>query len=399
MGDDRRNLMTHSVTRRIFLESMGLGIMGITVTERLVAGLRLSSDADERTLFIGTYTKEKSEGIYRGRFHLTSGSLRVGSAVQGIVNPSFLAIDRSRGRLFAVNETSQFEGKPGGSVSAFSIDPKTGDLRLLNCQSSYGADPCHLTLDHSGRFVLVANYSGGNVAVLPVRDDGTLGEATDVVQHQGSSVTPRQLAPHPHSVNVDASGNFVYVPDLGIDKVMIYRFDQKGGKLLPADPAWAGVKAGAGPRHMVLHPDGQKAYVLGELDSMLRLFSVDRSTGALDQKQALSTVPSDFTGKNYPADIHIAPSGKFIYCSNRGHDSIAVFAVDGKTGELSMLQYQPTKGKWPRNFTIDPTGHYLLVANQRSDTITVFSIDQKGGTLSPTDQHVETPMPVCLKFL
>ena len=391
--------MNHTITRSNFLEAMGLGLVSIAITEKLFAGLRLRGDSDERTLFIGTYTKEKSEGIYRGRLDLTSGSLRIESAAKGITNPSFLAIDRSRGRLFAVNETAEYDGKPGGSVSAFSIDSKTGDLRLVNRQSSRGADPCHLTLDNSGRFVLVANYSGGNVAVLPVHNDGTLGEATDVVQHQGSSVTARQLAPHPHSVNVDASGNFVYVPDLGIDKVMIYRFDGKGGKLRPATPGWAGLKAGAGPRHMVFHPDGQKAYVLNELDSMLTLFAVDRSTGALDQRQAISTVPRDFAGKNYPADIHIAPSGKFIYCSNRGHDSIAVFAVDGKTGELSTLQHQPTKGQWPRNFTIDQTGRYLLVANQRSDTITVFSIGQKGGTLSPTDQQVELPVPVCLKFL
>ena len=391
--------MTRNVTRRIFLESMGLGLMGITAAKKLMAGLRLPGDADERTLFIGTYTKEKSEGIYRCRLDLNSGSQKVESAAKGVTNPSFLAIDRSRGRLFAVNETAEFEGKPGGSVSAFSIDPETGNLRLLNRQSSHGTDPCHLTLDNTGRYVLAANYSGGNIAVLPVHDDGSLGEATDVVQHQGSSVTTRQKAPHPHSVNIDGSGTFVYVPDLGIDRVMIYRFDAGKGKLLPATPAWAGVKPGAGPRHMAFHPGGKTAYLLNELDSTLILFAVDKSTGALKQKQAVSTVPRDFTGENYPADIHLSPAGEFLYCSNRGHDSIAVFAVDGKTGELSTLQMQPTEGKWPRNFAIDPTGRYLLAANQRSDSITVFSIDQKRGTLAPANQHIEIPAPVCLKFL
>jgi 6-phosphogluconolactonase len=392
-------LMTHSVSRRIFLESMGLGIMGITAAEKLVAGLRLPGEAEERTLFIGTYAKEKSEGIYRGRLDLTSGSLRVESGAKGITNPSFLAIDGSRGRLYAVNETAEFEGRPGGSVSAFAIDPKTADLRFLNRQSSHGGDPCHLTLDHTGRYVLVANYSGGNIAVLPVKEDGSLGEATDVVQHQGSSVTPRQTAPHPHSVNVDVSGNFIYVPDLGTDRVMIYRLDAGKGKLLPATRGWAGAKAGAGPRHMVFHPDGRNAYVLNELDTNVTRFAVDRSTGALEQKQAISTVPRDFTGANFPADIHLSSTGDFVYCSNRGHDSIAVFAVDRKTGELSILQVQPTGGKWPRNFTIDPTGRYLLVANQRSDSITVFSVDQKRGTLAPLRQQIEIPMPVCLKFL
>jgi 6-phosphogluconolactonase len=377
---------------------MGLGLFGIAAGEKPFAGLRLPGDSDERTLFIGTYTAGKRDGIYRGRLDLTSGKLSVESALEGMINPSFLAVDRSRGRLFAVSETARFEGKPGGSVGAFSIDSKTRDLRLLNRQSSHGADPCHLTLDKAGRYVLVANYTGGNVAVLPVQDDGSLGEATDVVQHQGSSVTPRQQAPHPHSVNFDVPGDFVYVPDLGIDRVMIYHFDKQGGKLLPATPGWAGLKAGAGPRHMVFHPDGQKAYVLNELDSRLTLFAVDRLTGALEQRQTVSTVPVDFAGENYPADIHVAPSGEFVYCSNRGHDSIAVFAVDGKTGGLSNVQYQPTEGKWPRNFTIDPAGRYLLVANQRSDTIVVFSMDHKRGTLAPTLQQAGIPMPVCLMF-
>lgn len=391
--------MTRNVTRRIFLESIGLSLMGITAAEKLIAGLRLPGDADERTLFIGTYTKEKGEGIYRCRLNLNSGSQKVESAAKGVTNPSFLAIDSSRGRLFAVNETAEFEGKPGGSVSAFSIDPETGNLRLLNRQSSHGTDPSHLTLDNTGRYVLVANYSGGNIAVFPVHDDGSLGEATDVVQHQGSSVTTRQKAPHPHSVNIDGSGTFVYVPDLGIDRVMIYRFDAGKGKLLPATPGWAGLKGGAGPRHMAFHPSGKTAYLLNELDSTLILFAVDKSTGALKQKQAVSTVPRDFTGENYPADIHLSPAGEFLYCSNRGHDSIAVFAVDGKTGELSTLQMQPTEGKWPRNFAIDPTGRYLLAANQRSDSITVFSIDQKRGMLTPAQQHIKIPAPVCLKFL
>ena len=391
--------MNHSNGRREFLQSFGLGLFGIAAGGDLFAGRGFPGVYDERTLYVGTYTSGKSKGIYRCRFDLTSGSLKVESAVMEATNPSFLAIDKSRHRLFAVNETSEFDGKPGGSVSSFSIDPATGDLQLLSRRSSQGGDPCHLTVDSAGRHVLVANYSGGSVAVLPVQDDGTLGEATDVVQHRGSSVHRRQQAPHAHSVNLDDSNRFAYVADLGLDKVMIYRFDGTGGKLVPAEQRWGELKAGAGPRHMVLHPDGQMAYVVNELDSTLTRFAVDRSTGALEQRQTISTLSRDFAGDNYPADVHIAPSGRFVYISNRGLDTIVVFAIDEKTGELSSLQHQPTRGKWPRNFSIDPTGRYLLVANQRSDTIAVFSIDEERGTLSPESELSGVPVPVCVKFL
>ena len=388
--------MAPTITRREFLTMAG---MGIVTADSLLAGRRPPEISGAVRLFVGTYTKGKSEGIYRCRFDAGSGKLTVESTIKGVTNPSFLVVDRNRGRLFCVNETAEFEGKPGGSVSAFALNPKTGDLQLLNSCSTHGADPCYLTIDAAGRFVLVANYTGGSLAVLPVQNDGSLGEATDVVQHEGSSVKPRQQGPHAHSVLLDTSGRFAYAADLGLDRVMIYRFDDREGKLLPTMPGWAELKPGAGPRHLAFSPDGSNVYVANELDSTLTVFSVDRSTGGLEHRQTVSTLPSGFAGENFPADIHVARSGRFVYASNRGHDSIAVFAVDAKTREVSPVQHEPTGGKWPRNFTIDPTGQYLLVANQRSDTITVFAIDPESGTLIPNGQAAEVPSPVCLKFL
>jgi 6-phosphogluconolactonase len=361
--------------------------------------LRYPLVPDTARLFVGTYTNARSEGIYCCRFDAGSGRLEVESVVKGVTNPSYLAIDRSRGRLFCVNETAEFEGMAGGSASAFALNVETGEVRSLNRGSTHGADPCYLTIDPDGRFVLVANYTGGSLAVLPVQNDGSLGEATDIIQHQGSSVKPRQQAPHAHSVVLDSSGRFAYAADLGLDKVMIYRFDGREGKLLPSTPGWAGLNPGAGPRHLAFSPDGSRLYVANELDSTMTVFSVEVSTGGLEHRQTVSTLPTDFTGENFPADIHVAQSGRFVYCSNRGHDSIAVFAVETKTGEVSPVQHESTCGKWPRNFTIDPTGQYMLVANQRSDTITVFAIDPESGTLTPNDGAAEVPSPVCLKFL
>jgi 6-phosphogluconolactonase len=284
-------------------------------------------------------------------------------------------------------------------VSAFALNPETGNLELLNSQSTYGADPCYLTIDPTGRFVLVANYTGGSLTVLPIHDNGSLGEATDVVQHKGSSTSPRQQAPHAHSVVLDPSGRLAYAADLGLDKVMIYHFDAQRGKLSPSTSGWAHLKPGAGPRHLAFSPDGSRVYVVNELDSTLSVFFVDRSTGGLEHRQTLSILPSTIAGENLSADVHVSLSGEFVYCSNRGHDSIAVLAVDEKTGKVSTVQHKASGGKWPRNFTIDPTGEYLLVANQKSDMITVFAIHQESGTLAPTGETAEVPSPVCLKFV
>jgi 6-phosphogluconolactonase len=247
--------------------------------------------------------------------------------------------------------------------------------------------------------VLVANYGGGSVCVLPILDDGQLDGATALVQHEGSSVNPRrQRGPHAHSVNVSPDDRFAFVADLGLDKVMIYRFDVTAGTLAPADPPWASVSPGAGPRHFAFHPGGKFAYVINELQSTVTAFAYDPERGSLDDLQTVSTLPSDFKDNNSTAEVLVHPSGNFLYGSNRGHNSIAVFAIDARTGWLSPVEKESTRGSTPRNFGIDPTGRYLLAANQASDAIVVFRIDKATGALTATGQEIEVPSPVCVRM-
>jgi 6-phosphogluconolactonase len=313
------------------------------------------------------------------------------------VNPSFLTIDRSKRFLYAVNEVGEFLQKPGGAVSAFAIDPVTHNLRLLNQQATLGADPCYLSVDSRKRTLLVANYSGGNISVLPVRSDGTLGMVAEVEQDEGSGPKEQQKGPHAHCVIFDRFERHALTADLGIDKVMIYRFE--GGKLSPAKQPFAELKAGAGPRHLSLHPTGKYLYVINELDSTMSAFKYDEREGSLTMIETVSTLPSDFIGTSYCADVHVSPSGKFLYGSNRGHNSIVGFEIDQRTGKLGLIEHVSTEGNWPRNFTIDPTGGFLLVANQRSDNVVVFSIDPATGRLKPTGVNEQIPSPVCFKFL
>ena len=350
-------------------------------------------------VYVGTYTAGRSEGIYLFRLNLSSGELRHVGTTKGVVNPSFLTLDGRRRYLYAVNEVEEFAGKKSGAVSAFAVDRKTGGLRFLNQQPSLGGAPCYVSLDAAERFLLVANYVGGNVTVLPVRVDGSLGEAADVKQFRGSGVNPgRQEGPHAHCILPDRSGRHVYSCDLGTDKVMIYRFDARGGKLVPNEEPWAQVKPGAGPRHLTFHPGGRHAYVINELDSTVTAFAHDPSRGTLRELQTVPALPADFKGANTGADIHVSPDGKFLYCSNRGHDSIAAFRVDARTGRLSSVAHTPTRGKKPRNFAVDPTGAFLLVANQDSDTIVTFRRDPLTGRLDPAGHVAEVPSPVCLKL-
>jgi len=351
-------------------------------------------------VYIGTYTRGESEGIYLYYMDKSTGALEFVSAARGIENPAFLAIHPEQRYLYSVNEVGQFAGKPAGAVSAFAIDSETGELTFLNQQSSQGPGPCHLSVDHTGQFALVANYSGGSVAVLPIGSDGKLGEATDFVQHEGSSVNPRrQEKPHAHSIMVDESNRYAFVPDLGMDKIMIYRLNLADGKLEPNDEPWAKVKAGAGPRHFDFHPNGKYAYVINELDNTLIAFAYDGTNGRLREIQTISTLPENFSGTSYCADVHVSPSGKFVYGSNRGHDSIAIFGIDEDTGKLTLVGYEPTQGKMPRNFGIDPTGAFLLAANQDSDNVVVFRIDRQTGNLKSTGFMVEVPKPVCVKMI
>jgi 6-phosphogluconolactonase len=384
-----------ALARRDFLRFAGLGALGLTVSELSLG----AKPAGELLVYVGTYTTGKSEGVYLYRLNLASGVLKQVGTTKGVVNPSFLALAPSRRYLYAVNEVGDFAGKKSGAVSAFAVDQRSGALRLLNQQASLGADPCYVDVDASGRFVLIANYTGGNVTVFPVQRDGSLGEATDMKQAQGSSVNPeRQQGPHAHCIVLDPSNRFAYSCDLGTDKIMIFRFDARNGKLLSGEPPWVQVEPGAGPRHLAFHSGGKYVFVLSELRSTVTAFTRDPEKGSLHELQTITTLPKDFTGTSWSADIHVSLDGRFLYCSNRGHDSIAIFTIDPRNGALTTVGHETTRGMTPRNFAIDPTGEFLLVANQKSDNIVVFRLDQKTGRLNSTGHEVQVPSPVCLKF-
>jgi 6-phosphogluconolactonase len=354
---------------------------------------------DKLWVYVGTYTQKASKGIYRCELDLASGKLGPVALAAEATNPSFLAVHPSRRHLYAVSEVANIGGQKTGAVAAFAIDPATGGLKLLNQQPSGGAGPCHLVVDKEGMNVLVANYGGGSAASLPLDGTGKLGGAVSVVQHQGKSVNPkRQGEPHAHSVNLDAANRYAFVADLGLDKVMIYRFNPARGTLTAHDPPSAPIAPGAGPRHFAFHPSGKYAYVINELANTVTAFSYDAERGVLQEMQTVTTLPKDFTGTSHTAEVVVHPSGKFLYGSNRGHDSIAVFRIDD-AGKLTPAGHQGEKVKTPRNFAIDPTGTYLLVANQAADTVIAFRIDPDSGALKPTGAVAEVPVPVCVRFV
>jgi 6-phosphogluconolactonase len=386
----------HNSSRRRFLSLAGLTACGLSLRSPLKAW---QSSRRELIVYVGTYTTGRSEGIYVCRLDLSSGELKQIGVAKGVANPSFLTLDAKGRFLYAVNEVKEFEGKAVGAVSAFSIERATGGLKLVNQQSSGGAGPCHLALDGSGKFLLVANYDAGSFEVLPIRQGG-LGAPIDIIQHRGSSVNPqRQPGPHAHCVATDKNNRRVFVTDLGLDKIMIYEFDERTGKLTRNQPPSFQTKPGAGPRHFALHNNGLWAYVISELDSTMSALAYDRASGELKETQTVSTLPADFTGKSYCAELQVAPSGKFLYGSNRGHDSIVVYSIDQTTGKLSLVEHISTQGKVPRNFAIAPGGRWLLAANQNSDSVVSFAIDPKSGKLSPSGHSVEIPVPVCVAFL
>jgi len=362
-----------------------------------------TANSNTMTVYVGTYTKTephaqgKAEGIYVYRMDPATGGLTLAHTTQGVSNPSFLALDPTRRYLYAVNEVAEVDGEPGGAVSAFSVDASTGALTYLNRQSTHGDAPCHLSIDQTGRYVIAANYGGGSVAMFPILDGGALAPASDFVQHAGSSVDPgRQHEPHAHSATIDPTNRFVLVCDLGLDKILTYRLDLTNGKLVPHDTPWAQTTAGSGPRHFAFHPGGRFAYAINELDSTLTSFTYHQEQGTLTEIGSGSTVPAGFTGWSHCADVHVAPNGRFVYGSNRGHDSIAIFAIDHQTGNATLIGHESTQGKTPRNFAIDPTGTILLAANQNSDTVVAYRIDQESGKLTPTGQVTPVPTPVCL---
>ena len=390
-------------TRRDFLKVAAAGTTGLMMANSVLGSDLITKKSKEMLVYIGTYTsgESKSEGIYIYKFNLESGELMPYKVVKDVVEPSYLAIDKSRKYLYAVNETVEYEGEKSGAVSAFAIDQKTGDLTFLNKQPSLGGAPCFITVSNNEKFVLVANYVGGNVSVFPIETGGKIGASIDLEQHSGVGVNKeRQEAAHAHSINLSEENRFAIACDLGIDKVFIYAFDEKTGKL-KSNPAQAvyETKPGAGPRHLAFHPNNKFAFLINELDSTISSLAFDSKRGTLKEIQAVPTLPADFKGANTCADIHVSPNGKFLYGSNRGHDSIVVYRIDEKTGRLNFVEHTSTNGKTPRNFTIAPNGKFLLTANQISDSILVFRLDEKTGKLTRTNHKAEVSKPVCLKMI
>jgi len=371
----------------------------LTLLALALGALSVAGTAKKYIFYVGTYTDHGSRGIYSYRFDsVTSKSTSLGLAAES-ANPSFLAIASSGQFLYAVNEISKFNGQPTGAVSAFAIQPKTEELTLLNQVSSRGEGPAHIALDRSGKYALVSNYDSGSIAVFPVLEDGRLGEATASVQHKGSSVNKeRQEGPHAHAAVFSPDNRFVVVADLGLDQLLVYRFDATAGSL-GSDPQIVKAVPGAGPRHLAFDATGRHLYAINEMQSTVVTYAYDAANGTLSELQIVSALPKGFARTSEAAEIEMHLSGKFLFASNRGDDSIAVFAVDPKDGTLTPVEIDSTGGKTPRNFVLDPTGAWLLAANQDSDDIVVFRVDSRSGHLTRSGEALHVPSPVCVRFV
>jgi 6-phosphogluconolactonase len=382
------------------VKNISLSSAALMTSQSVLNRLLDGNDMIRQDFYAGTYGTGQDGGIYFCRLNSLTGEIILRGEAKGIDNASFLSIDASNRFLFAVNEVSEIHGNKGGSVSSFDIDQQNGRLSFINLQPTLGESPCHISIDRTGKFLLITNYTGGNIIVFPIMEGGIIGKNADFIQHKGYSLNPdRQGSPHPHSIILSPDNRYVFVPDLGLDKILIYRFNQETGKLSSNDNPQISIKPGAGPRHFTFHPDGKFAYVINELDSTVTAFQYNSDKGKLQEIQTISTLPQKFTGASYCADIHVHPDGKFLYGSNRGHNSIAGFIIDPSEGNLELKGFTSTRGDFPRNFAIDPSGQYLLAANQRSNNIVTFRINNETGDLSSTGYTIEIPQPVCIKFL
>ena len=346
----------------------------------------------------GSYSTSDKESVHLFQLNLQDGSLKKLNAVDGLTNPSFLKIHPNGKYLYTVNEVSTFDGKKSGGVTAFALDVKGGKLNKINQQPSGDTGPCHLTVDATGKYVLVAHYGGGSTSVLPIKKDGSVGALVSQIKHKGSSVHSRQKAPHAHSVHVGPNNKFAFAPDLGIDKVLVFSFDEKTGAIAETKFDGAKLEPGSGPRHFSFHPDGKFAYVINEIKQTVTTFRYNAKRGRLRTLQTLSSVPHPVEG-NSTAEVLVHPTGKFLYGSNRGHNSIAMFRINEKNGKLTALGHESTRGSTPRNFGIDPTGHFLLAANQQTDNVAVFRIDQDTGKLKFTGNEIKLSKPVCVRMI
>lgn len=364
------------------------------------------TQTQKQLLAIGTYThnnnESRGEGIFVYEFDPATGLLEHLTTTQTAPNPSFLAISPNNRFLYTVNEVGEFEGQPGGAISAYVLDAATGDLTFLNAQSTRGADPCYISLDPTGKWAFVANYSGGSIAVFPLGEDGQVGEAACFIQHVGHSVnTERQNEAHAHSIILDPTGQYALVADLGMDQILVYEFDAGSGQLTPHTPPAIHAAPGAGPRHTGFHPNEQYFYAINELNSTVSVYEYDSGSGSFTNVQTISAIPEGAPRTSMAADLHITADGEFLYTSNRweNSDSIAVFAVDAASGQLSLVEIIKTGGLTPRNFAFDLTETYLFAENQDSSTVVTFRRDTQTGRLTPTGQVTSVPSPVCMKVI
>jgi 6-phosphogluconolactonase len=397
------------IGKAVFQKSwMSVGLLGCFLLASVMGALAAPATslplASSYFVYVGTYTGPNSKGIYSYRYTPKTGQMTPIGVAASLANPSFLVTDPRHRFLYAVSEMGEGPGadsyKVNGSISSFSIDRKTGALTFLNQVDSLGGGPCHLVVDKTGKMLFVANYGSGSVASFAIKADGSIGEKTGFDQHAGSSVDPaRQEGPHAHAVVLSPDNRFLLVPDLGMDQIKIYRVDAAKGTFTPNDPPFATVNAGLGPRHFTFGRGARFAYAICEMGSSVAVFAYDAAKGSLNPVQTISTLPADFTGKDNSAEIEVDRSGRFLYASNRGSDSITVFAIDPVKGTLKPVQVAPTLGKIPRNFALDPGGKYLLAANQNSGKIVAFAVHPTNGQLTPTGQVLDIASPVCILFV
>lgn len=379
-----------------FARSLALVFAALTVP--------FSALAVEKDFFVyfGTYTTAPSKGIYRSRLDVATGRLSPAELATEAKDPAFLALHPNGKSLYAIDESSDTKLRPHTGVSAYAIDPTTGALTLVNQQTHGSSGACHLSIDSTGRTVLVAHYGGGGVSGIALQPDGRLHSLGSVIPHTGYSVNPaRQSAPHAHQIVVSPDNRFALVPDLGLDRILLYALDPTTAKLSAHTPAFAALRPGSGPRHLVFHPHGKFVYVISEMLCTMTAFRYDAAPGTLTDFQTISTLPpSESAAKGTStAEVQVHPSGKFLYGSNRGHNTIVAYAIDVSSGKLTLIEHQSTRGKTPRHFALDPTGTWLLAENQDSSTVAVFRVDKNSGRLTPTGPLLEVPIPVCAVFV
>lgn len=374
-------------------------ILGKPLRFMLGASAASPSQALHYFAYIGTYTGPRSKGIYCFDYDTRTGRFTPLGAQAEVVNPSWLETSPQYRNLYAVSEVGYRTGAEG-HISSFTINRKTGALLFLNRVSSRGGGPCHLAVNHTGKALLVANYGSGSIASFSIRPSGSIGESLCFAQDRGSSVNPaRQSGPHCHEVVLSPDNRFLFVPDLGLDQIKIFRFDATRGTFTPNNPPFVAVTPGYGPRHFTFGAGSRFAYLVCEMESSVMVFAYDSAKGSLAHCQTISTLPPDFAGVSNSAEIHIDRSGRFLYASNRGNDSIAVFGIDQHDGTLSTIELVSVLGKTPRNFVFDPAGSSVLVADQDSDRIIAFNLDRDSGKLTPAGMQLSVPSPVCILFI